>query len=242
MLDLVTNSFLSKLASHEYHASKPIPPEAKRKYGLKKERREYEAEKPVPTEVAEDLGLEKEHHKEAEAAFMGALLTKLARPIPPIASSAYRMDRTDRTGGRSDRGRQDYRRTERQDDRRSEDRYRDRESDRRSDRTRSGLSASDVADIVNRMDRKKLKDKKQSRGFSQAQDFPQIPQAIPKDIVVDIPSSGGPSALGRMATFGGAGALANLLLGDETKSKQERAIKGALIGAGLGGLYHLLRK
>jgi hypothetical protein len=90
MLDIVTNSFMNKLASHEYHASKPIPPEAKRKYGLKKERREYESEKPVPEDAAEDLGLEKEHHKEAEAAFMGALLSKLAMPLPPISSPAYR--------------------------------------------------------------------------------------------------------------------------------------------------------
>jgi hypothetical protein len=235
MLDLVTNSFLSKLASHEYHASKPIPPEAKRKYGLKKERREYEAEKPVPPEVAEDLGLEKEHHKEAEAAFMGAILTKLARPIPPISDPAYRTG-SGGSGGRSS-GRQSSRRDDRRDDRR------DSGSDRRDSRRPGGLTVSDVADIVEMMDRKnKSKEKKQSRGFSQAQDFPQIPQPIPQDIVVDLPSSGGPSALGRMATFGGAGALANLLLGDEAKSKQERAIKGALIGAGLGGLYHLLRK
>lgn len=234
MLDLVTNSFLSKLASHEYHASKSIPPEAKRKYGLKKERREYEAEKPVPPEVAEDLGLEEEHHKEAEAAFMGALLTKLARPIPPISDPAYR---TSSGGGGRSGGRQNDRRGDRRDDRR------DSGADRRQDRKPSGLTASDVADIVEAMGRKnKPKEKRQSRGFSQAQDFPQFQPPIPQDIVVDLPNSGGPSALGRMATFGGAGALANLLLGDETKSKQERAIKGALIGAGLGGLYHLLKR
>ncbi|NBO53045.1 MAG: hypothetical protein EBU84_00305, partial [Actinobacteria bacterium] len=236
---------MNKLASHEYHASKPIPPEAKRKYGLKKERREYESEKPVPEDVAEDLGLEKEHHKEAEAAFMGALLSKLAMPLPPISSPAYRTGNQSggssgrRSGGRSNAG----------PDRdfggrsgRGESRQRSYGSDREDRRESRGLSVDDVERIVDMVSRKnKSKDKKQSRGLSAEQEAQMAPQ-LPQEILINLPSSSGPSALGRMTTFGGAGALANLLLGDESKSKQERAVKGALIGAGLGGLYHLLRK
>ena len=234
MLDLVTNSFLSKLASHEYHASKSIPPEAKRKYGLKKERREYEAEKPVPPEVAEDLGLEEEHHKEAEAAFMGALLTKLARPIPPISSYAYRDYRN--VGGQG-RDRRDSRQPDRREDRR------DWVPDRRNSPPQRGLTAADVADIFNKMDRKNKSDEgKKVRNFYPSYDAMQIAPPIPQNIVVDLPSSKSPSLLGRLSGFGGVGALANLLLGDKEKSPQERAIKGALFGAGLGGLYHLLKR
>lgn len=230
MLDLVTNSFLSKLASHEYHASKPIPPEAKRKYGLKKERREYEAEKPVPPEVAEDLGLEKEHHKEAADIFAAALLHKLAesgygarRPIPKLEPpDSYGRSKTRRHENRPHR--------------------KDRESKSMNSLAIKARESAELRQMIEESIKKHApKRDEQPDTIRRFSADPSYHAPLPQEIVIDMPKSG-PSGLGRMATFGGAGALANLLLGKDSESKKSRAVKGALIGAGLGGLYHLLRK